>query len=98
MREFLLALARPWLFRAWREEAYPVTLAFALPPLMAMERAAVPWFGVRAFGPHMTGYVANATACISGCRAGPTTSPLSPASSTTRWQAASRSGSACTRT
>jgi isopentenyldiphosphate isomerase len=24
---------------------------------MAMERAAVPWFGVRAFGPHMTGYV-----------------------------------------
>jgi isopentenyldiphosphate isomerase len=22
-----------------------------------MERAAVPWFGVRAFGPHMTGYV-----------------------------------------
>jgi isopentenyldiphosphate isomerase len=43
--------------KLWREEAYPVTWAFSDPPLMAMERAAVPWFGVRAFGPHMTGYV-----------------------------------------
>src|SRR5262245_56694381 len=41
----------------WREEAYPVTWEFTEPPLMTMERAAVPWFGVRAFGPHMTGYV-----------------------------------------
>jgi isopentenyldiphosphate isomerase len=24
---------------------------------MTMERAAVPWFGVRAYGPHMTGYM-----------------------------------------
>jgi isopentenyldiphosphate isomerase len=41
----------------WRDEAYPVTWAFSDPPLMTMERAAVPWFGVRAFGPHMTGFV-----------------------------------------
>ena len=31
-----------------------------LPLLLEMERAAVPWFGVRAFGPHMTGYVQQA--------------------------------------
>lgn len=41
----------------WRDEPYPVTWDFAAPPRMTMERAAVPWFGVRAFGPHMTGYV-----------------------------------------
>jgi isopentenyldiphosphate isomerase len=41
----------------WRGEEYPVTWEFARPPLLTMERAAVPWFGVRAFGPHMTGYV-----------------------------------------
>ena len=33
------------------EEAYPVAWQFTDPPLMTMERAAVPWFGVRAFGP-----------------------------------------------
>ena len=66
------------------------------PSCSAMERAAVPWFGVRAFGPHMTGYVqTQATDCISGCRAAPTTSRPSPASSTTPWRAASRRASAC---
>ena len=58
MRAFLLELRERGQFgKLWREEAYPVTWAFTDPPLMAMERAAVPWFGVRAFGPHMTGYV-----------------------------------------
>jgi hypothetical protein len=41
----------------WRSERYPVTWVFGRTPLMEMERAAVPWLGVRAFGPHMTGYV-----------------------------------------
>ena len=41
----------------WRGERYPVTWVFGQAPLMEMERAAVPWLGVRAFGPHMTGYV-----------------------------------------
>jgi hypothetical protein len=55
---FLLELRAEGRFgAAWRDEAYPVTWDFADPPLMTMERAAVPWFGVRAFGPHMTGYV-----------------------------------------
>jgi hypothetical protein len=55
---FLLELRAEGHFgAAWRDEPYPVTWDFADPPLMTMERAAVPWFGVRAFGPHMTGYV-----------------------------------------
>ena len=58
MRAFLLELREQGRFKGlWREEAYPVTWEFTRAPLMAMERAAVPWFGVRAFGPHMTGYV-----------------------------------------
>jgi len=55
---FLLELRAAGQFgKQWREEAYPVTCIYADPPLMTMERAAVPWFGVRAFGPHMTGFV-----------------------------------------
>lgn len=58
MRRFLLELRERGHFEGlWRDEPYPVTWDFTRAPLMAMERAAVPWFGVRAFGPHMTGYV-----------------------------------------
>jgi hypothetical protein len=58
MHAFLLALREQGHFTGlWRDEAYPVTWEFTLSPWMTMERAAVPWFGVRAFGPHMTGYV-----------------------------------------
>ena len=58
MRAFLLELRERGQFgNLWRDEPYAVAPAFTDPPLMEMERAAVPWFGVRAFGPHMTGYV-----------------------------------------
>jgi len=58
MHAFLLELRAAGQFGAmWRDESYPVTWAFADPPLMTMERVAVPWFGVRAFGPHLTGFV-----------------------------------------
>ncbi len=58
MRAFLLELRAQGHFKGlWREEAYAVTWEFSRPALMTMERAAVPWFGVRAYGPHMTGYV-----------------------------------------
>jgi hypothetical protein len=58
MHAFLLVLREQGHFTGlWRDEAYPVTWEFTLSPWMTMERAAVPWFGVRAFGPHMTGYV-----------------------------------------
>jgi isopentenyldiphosphate isomerase len=58
MRAFLLELREQGHFKGlWREEAYAVTWKFTRPALLEMERSAVPWFGVRAFGPHMTGYV-----------------------------------------
>ena len=58
VRDFLLELRAAGHFAdQWREEAYPVNRWFADPPSLAMERCAVPWFGVRAYGPHMTGYV-----------------------------------------
>lgn len=58
MRPFLLDLRERGQFKGlWRDEHYPVTWVFARPALLEMERAAVPWFGVRAFGLHMNGYV-----------------------------------------
>ena len=40
-----------------RSELYPVTEAFIDPPFALIERSAVPFFGVRASGVHMNGYV-----------------------------------------
>ncbi len=61
MRDFLLELRDHGHFKGlWREEPYAVTWEFARPALLEMERSAVPWFGVRAFGPHMTGYTRHA--------------------------------------
>lgn len=41
----------------WRGELYPVATGFTAPPLLAMERAAIPRFGVRAYGVHMNGFI-----------------------------------------
>ena len=61
MRAFLLDLRERGQFgRQWREEPYKVATHFNMPTLLEMERAAVPWFGVRAYGPHLTGYVRKA--------------------------------------
>jgi isopentenyldiphosphate isomerase len=57
---FLRELRRDGWFPAWRDERYPVTPDLKRPALMAMERAAVPFFGVRAYGVHLTGYVRRA--------------------------------------
>jgi 8-oxo-dGTP pyrophosphatase MutT (NUDIX family) len=43
--------------RGWRNELYPVSTSFAAAPLLQMERAAVPQFGVRAYGVHMNAFV-----------------------------------------
>ena len=40
-----------------RDEFYPVTQAFAALPVLQIERAAVPHFGVLAFGVHMNAFV-----------------------------------------
>lgn len=61
MREFLLELRDRGHFKGlWRGEEYDVAPHGGSPSLMTMERSAVPWFGVRAGGPHMTGYVRKA--------------------------------------
>lgn len=56
----LRRLAEDGLVPGWRDEAYAVGTAFAAPPLFAMERAAVPLFGVRAYGVHLNGTVETA--------------------------------------
>ncbi|HEX2115427.1 MAG TPA: DUF4743 domain-containing protein, partial [Alphaproteobacteria bacterium] len=43
-----------------RDEYYPLSTAFSAPPLARIERAAIPAFGVRAYGVHMNGYVRKA--------------------------------------
>jgi 8-oxo-dGTP pyrophosphatase MutT (NUDIX family) len=43
--------------RGRRNEAYPVLTAWGTPPLLEIERAAAPYFGIRSYGVHMTGYV-----------------------------------------
>lgn len=53
----LRALEKQGLIAGWRDEPYPITTAFTSQPLMQMERAAIPHFGVRAYGVHMNGFV-----------------------------------------
>ncbi|CAD7699256.1 unnamed protein product [Ostreobium quekettii] len=43
----------------WRDELYPVVEAFHQTPLMLVERAAVPYLGVRAYGVHINGYTVS---------------------------------------
>lgn len=45
------------LFTGWRNEWFPVVTRFGAPPLMRLERAAVPMLGVHGFGVHMNGFV-----------------------------------------
>lgn len=55
--EALRALAERGAIKGWRDEAYPVILGWGAEPLMLIERAAAPHFGIRAYGVHMNGYV-----------------------------------------
>jgi 8-oxo-dGTP pyrophosphatase MutT (NUDIX family) len=41
----------------WYGEAFPVGRSWEDPPLLLMERAALPYFGVAGYGVHMNGYV-----------------------------------------
>lgn len=40
-----------------RNELYPVTSSFGSPTFFSLERAAAPYFGIKAYGVHMNGYV-----------------------------------------
>lgn len=57
MERVIKALCEEGIVTGLRGENYAVTRSFAEPPFLQMERAAVPHFGVRAFGVHMNGYV-----------------------------------------
>jgi hypothetical protein len=50
-------LADQGVITGWRDEPYPVALRFGAPELMRIERAAVPYFGVRSYGVHLNGIV-----------------------------------------
>jgi hypothetical protein len=53
----LQQLREQGLIRGWRDELYPVSPGWGTPPLLLLERAAAPWFGIRAYGVHLNGYV-----------------------------------------
>ncbi|MBT6117118.1 MAG: DUF4743 domain-containing protein [Rhodospirillaceae bacterium] len=57
MAEVLAVLRGEGVVPAWRDEVYPVVRRFGDAPLLQMERAGVPVFGIRAFGVHMNGFV-----------------------------------------
>ncbi|WOL05861.1 hypothetical protein Cni_G14592 [Canna indica] len=40
-----------------RNELYPVTSSYGMPVFFSIERAAAPYFGIKAYGVHMNGYV-----------------------------------------
>jgi len=53
---FLRELKDEGMIGGWRDERYPIAPRWGEAPLMAMERAAIPFFGVRAYGVHLTGF------------------------------------------
>lgn len=57
MAETLSALRESGLVPGWRNELYPVNTQFNASPLLVMERAAVPLFGVLAYGVNLNGFV-----------------------------------------
>lgn len=44
-------------FPGWRDELYPVMREWGESPLMRLERAACPWFGIRSWGVHINGFL-----------------------------------------
>ena len=41
---------------AWRNESFAVSARWGAPPIFKLDRGAVPFFGVRAYGVHLNGY------------------------------------------
>lgn len=50
-------LAARGIVTGWRNEMFPVAPKFGMAPLFDLERALVPFLGVKAYGVHMNGYV-----------------------------------------
>ena len=48
------------LFPGWRDELLPVVASYSSEPVLLMERAAAPWFGMKVYGVHINGYTRDA--------------------------------------
>ena len=57
LAEVLATLRERGVISGWRDELYPVAASFLDPPLLLLERAAVPLFGVTGYGVHVNGVV-----------------------------------------
>jgi hypothetical protein len=57
MEEVLEVLRGEGEFPGWRGEYYPVMRDWGDDPLLQVERAACPWFGIRSWGVHINGFV-----------------------------------------
>src|SRR5439155_4689758 len=57
MRTLLRRFDREGLVTGWRDEDYPVAVAYGRPPLLRLERAGAPLFGVQGYGVHLNGHV-----------------------------------------
>jgi hypothetical protein len=55
--DVMRTLAAEGTIKSWRDEPYAVATRFGGSELMRIERAAVPYFGVRAYGVHLNGFV-----------------------------------------
>jgi hypothetical protein len=51
------ALRQEGLIHGWRDELYPLCKHWGTAPVLLLERAAIPYFGVTAYGVHMNGFV-----------------------------------------
>lgn len=57
VQQALLRLRDEGVITGWRDELYPVLTSFEAPPVLLMERAASVYFGIKAYGVHVNGYV-----------------------------------------
>lgn len=55
--EILIHLRDVGRIKGWRNEHYPISESFYAPPLLTIERAAVPLFGTMGYGVHLNGVV-----------------------------------------
>jgi len=53
-------LRRKGIIRGWRDELLPVTVSFSGAPKLLIERAACPYYGLKAYGVHVNGFVRDA--------------------------------------
>ena len=78
-----------------RNETFDVAPRWGAPVVFRLDRGAVPFFGTRAYGVHLNGYLRNGAPSIYGSAGAPPTSGSRPTSSTTSSPAASATDTGC---